>query len=143
MAAANQAPIEAVLRVHTDIFDAPREVLAIAPESPLDEMLAAAATVGYDRSGVADVERLHYASASFDAVIGDADALAEGSHRPLRDLARLLRPGGRLVLGVSPGRASHAARDLRRAGFLVVPAHRGAARHVLVGIRGEHVPAAP
>ena len=133
--------LEAVLREHTTIFEAAAGVLAIAPEWALDDALAAMPHLAYNRGGLADVERLHYTSESFDAVIGDADALADASHRPLRDLARLLRPGGRLVLRVSAGRSDACVTDLAGAGFLVVPAHVDEQEHILVGVRGEHAPA--
>jgi SAM-dependent methyltransferase len=135
--------LEAVLRAHTNIFDAPGGVLAIAPERSLDDALAGAPDLAYDRSGLADVERLHYSAESFDAVIGDADALAGASHRPLRNLARLLRPGGRLVLSVSSARAEACVTDLAAAGFLVVPAHIDERMQILIGVRGEHGPPLP
>src|SRR5579871_5065283 len=131
--------LEAVLRAHTDIFETPRGVLAIAPEPTLHDALAAVPQIRYDRSGLADVERLHLAPESFDALIGDADALAEASHRPLRDLGRLLRPGGRLVLRVTPGRSRACTQDLESAGFLVVPAHADSRCQILLGVRGERL----
>ena len=132
--------LEAVLREHTDIFEAPGGVLAIAPGRSLDDTLAAIPHLAYDRSGLADVERLHFTAESFDAVIGDADALADASHRPLRDLARLLRPGGRLVLRITPDRVDAAATDLAAAGFLVIPAHIDERTAILISVRGEHGP---
>jgi len=130
--------LEAVLREHTDIFEVAGGVLAIAPERSLDDTLAAIPHLAYDRSGLADVERLHFTAESFDAVIGDADALADVSHRPLRDLARLLRPGGRLVLRVGADRVDAAATELGAAGFLVIPAHVDERTAILISVRGEH-----
>jgi len=135
--------LEAVLREHTDVFEAAGGVLAIAPERSLDAALAAVPDLAYDRSGLADVERLHYSAESFDAVVGDADALAGASHRPLGGLARLLRPGGRLVLSVTSERVEACVNDLAAAGFLVVPAHADERMHVLIGVRGEHGPPLP
>ena len=132
--------LEAVLREHTDIFEVAGGVLAIAPERSLDDTLGAIAHLNYDRSGVADVERLHFTAESFDAVIGDANAIADASHRPLRDLARLLRPGGRLVLRVTADRVDAAATDLAAAGFLVIPAHIDERTAILISVRGEHGP---
>jgi SAM-dependent methyltransferase len=132
--------LEAALREHTGIFERACGVLAIAPERSLDDALAAVPHLAYDRSGLADVERLHYTAESFDAVIGDADALAHATHRPLRDLARLLRPGGRLVLRVTSGRAQQCVTDLAASGFLVVPAHVDEREHIVIGVRGEHAP---
>lgn len=133
--------LEAVLREHTSVFESACGVLAIAPEPALDDALASMPHLAYDRSGLADVERLHYTAESFDAVIGDADALAGATHRPLRDLARLLRPGGRLVLRVTSGRARACVADLTASGFLVVPADVGEREHILIGVRGEQQPA--
>ena len=132
--------LEAVLREHTDIFEVGGGVLAIAPERSLDDTLAALPHLAYDRTGLADVERLHFTAESFDAVIGDADALAVASHRPLRELARLLRPGGRLVLRVTPGRVDACVSELAAAGFLVVPAHVDERKQILISVRGEHGP---
>lgn len=132
--------LEAVLRAHTDIFEAGGGVLAIAPDPALHDALDAAPELDYDRSGLADVERLHLSAESFDAVIGDADALAGASHRPLRELARLLRPGGRLVLSVAPERVGECVSDLAVAGFLVIPAHLDEQTAVLISVRGEHAP---
>ena len=130
--------LEAALREHTDIFEVAGGVLAIAPEPSLDDALGAIPHLTYDRSGLADVERLHYTAESYDAVIGDADALADASHRPLRDLGRLLRPGGRLVLRVKTDAVEAAATDLAGAGFLVIPAHVGERTAILISVRGEH-----
>ena len=132
--------LEAVLREHTDVFEGAGGVLAIAPERSLDDTLAAIPHLAYDRSGLADVERLHYSAESFDAVIGDADALAVASHKPLRDLARLLRPGGRLVLRVASDRVDACVTDLAAAGFLVIPAHVDERTAILISVRGEHGP---
>ena len=137
---ADATQLEAVLRAHTDIFEEAGGVLAIAPERSLDDTLAAIPHLAYDRSGLADVERLHFTAESFDAVIGDANALADASHRPLRDLARLLRPGGRLVLRVTADRVDAAATELGAAGFLVIPAHVDERTAILISVRGEHGP---
>lgn len=133
--------IEAVLREHTDIFEVARAVLAVAPARPLDELLAAVPSVTYERSGLAEVERIHYAAGSFDTVIADADELAGASSRPLREIARLLRPGGRVVLTVAPQGASACSGHLFAAGFLVVPAHADERVSILIGVRGEYAPA--
>jgi len=82
------------------------------------EMLAAARLAGRDRSGrlmLADVARLPLRTGSLDAVFG-AGLI---SHLPqpaenLRELARVVRPGGRLALFHPVGRAALAARQGRR-----------------------------
>jgi SAM-dependent methyltransferase len=132
--------LEAVLREHTDIFEAGGGVLAIAPERSLHDALDAVPELDYDRSGLADVERLHFTAESFDAVIGDADALAGASHRPLRELARLLRPGGRLVLSVTSERVDACVTELAASGFLVIPACLDEQTAILISVRGEHGP---
>ena len=139
-AEAQATQLETVLRAHTDIFEAAGGVLAIAPEPSLRDALDAVPELDYDRTGLADIERLHLSAESFDAVICDADALAGASHRPLRDLARLLRPGGRLVLSVTSERLDACVTDLAAAGFLVIPAHRDEQQAILISVRGEHGP---
>ncbi|MFC7304606.1 class I SAM-dependent methyltransferase [Streptomyces monticola] len=82
------------------------------------EMLAAAVQAGRDRFGrllLADVSRLPLRTASLDAVFG-AGLIA---HLPqpaqnLGELARVVRPGGRLALFHPIGRAALAARQGRQ-----------------------------
>lgn len=82
------------------------------------EMLHRARLAGRDRSGrlvLADVSRLPLTDRSLDAVFG-AGLI---SHLPdpaenLRELARVVRPGGRLALFHPVGRAALAARQGRR-----------------------------
>ncbi|MEW2630737.1 class I SAM-dependent methyltransferase [Streptomyces sp. NPDC048389] len=82
------------------------------------EMLAAARLAGRDRSGrllLADVARLPLRTGSLDAVFG-AGLI---SHLPqpaenLRELARVVRPGGRLALFHPVGRAALATRQGRQ-----------------------------
>ncbi|TWV58070.1 class I SAM-dependent methyltransferase [Streptomyces misionensis] len=82
------------------------------------EMLAEAVTAGRDRAGVlllADVTALPLRSRSLDAVF--AAGLIAHLPRPeenLRELARVVRPGGRLALFHPIGRAALAARQGRR-----------------------------
>ncbi|ATW53020.1 class I SAM-dependent methyltransferase [Streptomyces peucetius] len=81
------------------------------------EMLRAARLAGRDRSGrllLADVGRLPLRTGALDAVFG-AGLI---SHLPepaenLRELARVVRPGGRLALFHPVGRAALAARQGR------------------------------
>ncbi|MFJ1812418.1 MULTISPECIES: class I SAM-dependent methyltransferase [unclassified Streptomyces] len=81
-------------------------------------MLAAAVRAGRDRAGrlmLADVTALPFRSASLDAVLGAG--LIAHLPRPeenLRELARVVRPGGTLALFHPIGRAALAARQGRR-----------------------------
>lgn len=81
-------------------------------------MLAAAVRAGRDRHGrlmLADVTALPFRSASLDAVFGAG--LIAHLPRPkenLRELARVVRPGGTLALFHPIGRAALAARQGRR-----------------------------
>lgn len=81
-------------------------------------MLEAAVRAGRDRSGqllLADAARLPLATASLDAVF--AAGLISHLSRPgpsLAELARVVRPGGRLALFHPIGRAALAARHGRR-----------------------------
>ncbi|MFE7012385.1 class I SAM-dependent methyltransferase [Streptomyces sp. NPDC057651] len=80
-------------------------------------MLEAAARAGRDRAGslmLADVTRLPVRSQSLDAVFGSG--LVAHLPRPqenLRELARVVRPGGLLALFHPIGRAALAARQSR------------------------------
>ncbi|MDR6975102.1 SAM-dependent methyltransferase [Streptomyces sp. 3330] len=82
------------------------------------DMLAAAVRAGRDRAGLlmlADVTALPFRSASLDAVF--AAGLVAHLPRPqenLRELARVVRPGGTLALFHPIGRAALAARQGRR-----------------------------
>ncbi|MFF1445337.1 class I SAM-dependent methyltransferase [Streptomyces sp. NPDC058295] len=81
-------------------------------------MLAAAVRAGRDRAGrlmLADVTALPFRSASLDAVF--AAGLVAHLPRPqenLRELARVVRPGGTLALFHPIGRAALAARQGRQ-----------------------------
>ncbi|MFF3287048.1 class I SAM-dependent methyltransferase [Streptomyces sp. NPDC003023] len=82
------------------------------------EMLDAARLAGRDRSGrllLADVGRLPLRTRSLDAVFGAGliSHLPEPSEN-LRELARVVRPGGVLALFHPVGRAALAARQGRR-----------------------------
>lgn len=82
------------------------------------EMLRAAVRAGRDRSAallVADVARLPLRDASFDAVFA-AGLISHlpGPHAELREMARVVRPGGRLALFHPISRAVLAARQGRR-----------------------------
>ncbi|MFD7120249.1 class I SAM-dependent methyltransferase [Streptomyces sp. NPDC059922] len=82
------------------------------------EMLAAAVRAGRRAAGqllLADVGRLPVRSAALDAVFG-AGLIAHLPHPGdnLRELARVVRPGGRLALFHPVGRAALAARQGRR-----------------------------
>ncbi|MFC5803210.1 class I SAM-dependent methyltransferase [Streptomyces formicae] len=82
------------------------------------EMLTAAARAGRDRAGallLADVARLPLRSGALDAVF--AAGLIAHLPQPaenLRELARVVRPGGRLALFHPIGRAALAARQGRQ-----------------------------
>ncbi|MFC9496211.1 class I SAM-dependent methyltransferase [Streptomyces sp. NPDC056975] len=80
-------------------------------------MLEAAARAGRDRAGslmLADVTRLPVRSESLDAVFGSGlVAHLPQPHENLRELARVVRPGGLLALFHPIGRAALAARQGR------------------------------
>ncbi|MFE4679656.1 class I SAM-dependent methyltransferase [Streptomyces sp. NPDC056721] len=80
-------------------------------------MLEAAAQAGRDRAGslmLADVTRLPVRSESLDAVFGSGlVAHLPQPHENLRELARVVRPGGLLALFHPIGRAALAARQGR------------------------------
>ena len=140
MIATDTSTLVRVLRERTDVFERERSILAIAPGAEFEPILA---RIPHARAtSLRDLALLRSEAESFDLVIADAGVIASGSDRAHRELARLLRPGGRLVTTVAAGLARACVEQLA-AGFLVARAaeHRGST--VLVAIRGEFAAYAP
>ena len=128
--------LETVLRRQTDLFEVRRSVLAVAPQPALDETLAGLGHLRYVRAEHAGEPALSLAEETFDIAIADA-RLDDSSAPPLAELARMLRPGGRLILSVAARQALFCARRLAATGFFVTHAHESPELCVLLAVRGE------
>ncbi len=129
--------LETVLRRQTDIFEVRQSVLALAPEPALDETLAGLGHLHYVRAEHAREPALASFEESFDIAIADARRLEDSSADPPAGLARMLRPGGRLILSVAARQALFCARRLAATGFFVTHAHESPELCVLLAVRGE------
>ncbi len=92
-----------VVLERTDVLTAERHVLHVGPRGDLRETLSTLANLDYcgveSASGALGGPMLPFVSESFDLVICDeVDARAD-ERVPLGEVARLLRPGGRAVIG--------------------------------------------
>jgi protein-L-isoaspartate O-methyltransferase len=131
------AVLEAVMRQRTDLVADKRRVLAIAVGAALDETLQGLTHLDYRRAARATAVELRFVAESFDVIICDSERFGAEAPRAPRELTRMLRPGGRLILAVAAERSDAYRRQLAAEGFLVALAHAGADTHVLLGVRGE------
>jgi SAM-dependent methyltransferase len=109
------------LRERTDLLDGrPRRLLHVAPEAVLERKLRGLPGVRYVSADLADphamlrldVMRLAFADAAFDAVLCShvLEHVAD-DRAAMRELRRVLRPGGLALLAVPPIRAERTAED--------------------------------
>ena len=136
-----EARLDAVLLQHTDVLAARRRVLAIAPDPEVFELLESLAQL--DRRyavGAAAVDP-SFPSSSFDVVLADSRRAGAGERDTVHQLARVLCPGGRLIIAVPTACAAAMRRRLAGEGFLVALAACDERVHVLLGVRGEFAPA--
>lgn len=132
------ADVERVLRERTDVFEHERRILAIAAQPEIERVLERLPQGRCRRAPALSREALRFDDCeSFDIAIADADAVEDGPAGALRELVRMLRPGGRLVLRVSTVAAAGCAQRLAGAGFLVARAADDRGATVLVAVRGE------
>jgi SAM-dependent methyltransferase len=135
-----ESPLERVLRERTDVLAAARRVLHIAPAARLRATLAALEQLDYFAAeptpGSLDSLALPFVEESFDVVI--CDGAEDGRRVPLREIARMLRPGGRAVLTAPSGESEQTfAELLARAGFFATRVRERMAPTVFVCVRGE------
>ena len=132
------ADVERVLRERTDVFEHERAILAIAAQPEIERVLERLPQGRCRRAAALSREALRFDDCeSFDIAIADADAVEDGPAGALGELARMLRPGGWVVLRVSAAAAASCAQRLAGAGFFVARAAEGRGATVLLGVRGE------
>ena len=139
-----EARTEAVLLQHTDVLAARRRVLAIAPAPELFEVLESLAQLDRRYAVRAAHPDPGLATASFDVAIADTRRGGVGERESLHELARVLCPGGRLIIAVPLACAATLRRRLAVEGFLVALAAVDERVQVLLCVRGEfaaHEPA--
>jgi SAM-dependent methyltransferase len=112
-------------------------VLAIAVRAPLGETLARLPHLEYRHAARASAVELRFVAESFDVIVCDSERIDADAHRAPRELARMLRPGGRLIVAVAAERADAYRDRLAPEGFLVARARTDGETHVLVAVRGE------
>jgi SAM-dependent methyltransferase len=132
-----EAKLEAVLLAHTDVLAARRRVLAVAPEGPLFEALESLAQLERHYVAATAGVALSFPASSFDVIVADSRRCGAGERAGVRELTRVLRPGGRLIVAVAVACAATARRRLLAEGYLVALAAYDARAHVLVAVRGE------
>jgi Methyltransferase domain len=138
--ARSQARLEAVLLQHTDVLAARRRVLAIAPCAEVFEVLESLSQLDRRYAVRAVSAEASLASASFDVVVADSRRGGAAEREGVREFARVLCPGGRLIVAVPTACAAMLRRRLGGEGFLVALAAGDELTQVLVGVRGEHLP---
>src|SRR5579872_4882381 len=134
-AAGTDRDVERVLRERTDVFERERAVLAIDPGPEIARLLARLPHDGWRRTPSRSGEPFPFDAETFDVAIADAAVLerAPGAEQ----LARMLRPGGSLVLTVSAEATASCTQRLASAGFFVARGAEGHGSNVLVAVRGE------
>ena len=136
------ARLDAVLLAHTDVLAARRRVLAIAPDPRVFELLESLAQLDRRYAVRATAVDTSFATASFDVVLADSRRAGAGERDSVHELARVLCPGGRLIIAVPTACAPMLRRRIAAEGFLVALAAADARTQVLLGVRGELAPAA-
>jgi SAM-dependent methyltransferase len=132
-----EARLDAVLIAHTDVLAARRRVLAIAPDPKVFEVLESLAQLDRRYAVRAAALDTSFATASFDVVLADSRRAGAGERDSVHELARVLCPGGRLIIAVPTVCAPMLRQRIAGEGFLVVLAAADERTQVLLGVRGE------
>ena len=135
-------PIERILRERTDLLGANSRVLHIAPEGRLRATLSDLDRLDYHCTepvdGAPGSLELGFVAWSFDVVICDGDKATGERRLPLREIARMLRPGGRAILTAPRDEPEEDFGELvAREGFFAARLRVPGETTVFVCVRGE------
>jgi SAM-dependent methyltransferase len=127
--------LEHAIATHTDLLEARRHVLHLAPHGSVRALLSSARRLDVEYLETAAEEALPFIGGSFDMVICDRGDTA----RPrLGEIWRVLRPGGRALFSArSIADERRLARQLTSAGFFFARFSGSDEPAVFVAVRGE------
>lgn len=136
------SPIERILRERTDLLGANSRVLHIAPQARLRATLSGLDRLDYHCAeppgGASESLELGFVAWSFDVVICDGEDATGARRLPPREIARMLRPGGRAILTAPSGEPEEDFGErVAREGFFAARLRAPGEITVFVCVRGE------
>jgi SAM-dependent methyltransferase len=127
--------LEHAIAIHTDLLEARRHVLHLAPQESVRALLSSARRLDVEYLETPRREALPFIGGSFDTVICDR---GDAPRPRLGEVWRVLRPGGRALFSTrSIADERRLARQLRRAGFFFARFCGSGEPTVFVAVRGE------